>query len=423
MRTNRVINLCFPLFLLIFAFGNILFGQKPSATPRQEKLLNGLKVLVWNVPGSDKVSLKLRIHAGSAFDPQDKEGVMKLLAESFFPNAEARNFFREELDGTLEVVCSYDYVQINASARSSDLITLLETVAQAISNPDLSKEATEALKKDLSATLLEMEKDAERSADRAVARRLLGTFPYGRAEFGTTASIEKIDYADLRFARERLFTSDNATLAVKGAVDPALVFRAARRYFGSWLKADKTVPSTFRQPDPPLEKAEVINTTLGPPLVRLATRGVARNDPDVAAAEVLAQILENRFKSRSASGSFARNESHVLPGIFVVGMPGIAVSDTAPHEKDALNVPSFAQLLVNEVTAEELSLAGSQVAARWRRRDQVDQWLDFETFKTTPAKNIYTALDALVLADVRRFASRITGQPAAVIIYYPPQVN
>ena len=420
MSIKRAIIPYFSAFIFILSLSLAAVGQKPSGTPRQEKLLNGLKILVWNVPAADKVSLKLRIHAGSAFDPQEKEGVMKLLSESFFPNPESRNFFREELDGSLEVVCNYDFIQISATGKASEFITLFETVAQAVSNPDLGKEATAALKRTLAATLNELEKDAAFGADRAAARRLFGTFPYGRPESGTVATLEKIDHADLRFARERLLTADNATLAITGSVDPALAFRAARRYFGSWLKADKPIPSTFRQPDPPAAEAEIINSSAasGPALVRVTTRGVSKSDPDLAAADVLAQILENRLRlTRPESRSFVKNESRVLPGVFMVGLSAAAAPGT---EKASTRYPILAELLANDVTPEEFNSARSLVAARWQQRETADIWLDFDTYKISPTRNNYITLDGLTVADVQRVAAKIKNQPSATVLVFTP---
>ena len=56
-----------------------------TQTPQKEQLLNGLKVLMWPDSKADKVWVRIRIHAGSAFDPQGKEGVMQLLADNLFP--------------------------------------------------------------------------------------------------------------------------------------------------------------------------------------------------------------------------------------------------------------------------------------------------------------------------------------------------
>src|SRR5437763_6475048 len=94
-----------------------LAASQSISSPREEKLLNGLKLLMFDAPAADKVTLKVRIHAGSAFDPQGKEGVMKLLAANVFPNPEAKEYVADQLGGSLDVESTYDYTQINATSR------------------------------------------------------------------------------------------------------------------------------------------------------------------------------------------------------------------------------------------------------------------------------------------------------------------
>src|SRR4051794_41074422 len=86
MTFNSLIRLSAVRAIVFAVFSLSILGQ----APRQEKLLNGLKVLMWNDDKADKVSLTVRVHSGSAFDPQGKEGVMKLLAQHLFPNKEAQ---------------------------------------------------------------------------------------------------------------------------------------------------------------------------------------------------------------------------------------------------------------------------------------------------------------------------------------------
>src|SRR3954469_3951060 len=116
---------------LVFAAASCVFGQ----TPRQEELLNGLKVLLWPDQKADKVTVRLRIHAGSAFDPQGKEGTMQMLADDLFPSEATREFFSEDLGGSLDIVTTYDYIQINASSKPDSFITMLETLSSAVANP------------------------------------------------------------------------------------------------------------------------------------------------------------------------------------------------------------------------------------------------------------------------------------------------
>ena len=237
--------------ILVFSAAMSAFAQAPLRAPKQEKLLNGLKVLMWSDAQADKVSVKIRIHAGSAFDPQGKEGAMQLLADDLFPNDASREFFAEDLGGGLEVVTTYDFIQINAWSKPESFLTMLETLAAAVSNPAIDKDTTAKLRTALFAKLKVSESDPGYVADQAVAKRLFGTFPYGRPQRGSTTSVQKIDFADLIYAKQRFLTSDNATIAITGNFERDLGYRAVRRYFGSWLKSDKRVPATFRQPDSP----------------------------------------------------------------------------------------------------------------------------------------------------------------------------
>src|SRR5258706_13638309 len=111
-------NLFRKVVFLLFAMAALCVASTAQKLPgpRQEKLLNGLKLLMWPDGQANKVWVKIRIHSGSAFDPQGKEGLMKLLADSFFPTAATREFFTDDLGGSLEVVSNYDYIQVNASS-------------------------------------------------------------------------------------------------------------------------------------------------------------------------------------------------------------------------------------------------------------------------------------------------------------------
>ena len=79
--------------ILLFSAVPAIFSQSAMPAPKQEKLLNGLKVLMWSDAKADKVTVKIRIHSGSAFDPQGREGVMQLLTDNLFPNQASRDFF------------------------------------------------------------------------------------------------------------------------------------------------------------------------------------------------------------------------------------------------------------------------------------------------------------------------------------------
>lgn len=418
---TRFYNLAaFALVILTASPG--VFAQSAAQQPRQERLLNGLKLLMWSDPSAPKVTVKIRIHAGSAFDPQGKEGVMRLLADNIFPTEAARDFFREDLEGSLEVTTNYDYIQIDATGKSDEFLNILSTLSAAVSNPVIDKPTTARLKEELLAKVKQMEGEPGYVADQAVAKRLFGTFPYGRPQNGTSESIGKIDFADLLDAKQRFLTADNATVAITGNYDKVLGYRAARRYFGPWLKSDRRIPSTFRQPDPPptallsvpSPKADVSE-------IRYAIRGTARSDKDFAASKVYAAIIESRLRSRVPSVNsdkvFARMTEHILPGVLTIGLSAFR-NDSANGKVEANDLVFKA--LNNPITDAEFTTARNAFTAEWTKRDVIGMWLDIDTFKTGEPAAEQKLADEVTIAAVRAFADRVKSAPAASVLVNTP---
>ncbi len=393
-------------FLAVIAACSVVaFGQK-LPEPKQEKLLNGLNLLMWPDDKADKVWVKVRIHAGSAFDPQGKEGVMRLLADSFFPNENAREFFAEDLGGSLEVVSNYDYIQVNASSKPDQFLTVLETLATGISSPTIDKETTAKLRSALLAKVTALESDTAYVADQAIAKRLFGTFPYGRPQLGTSESLKRIDFADLIEAKQRFLTADNATVAISGNFDRAVAYRAVRRYFGSWLKADKTVPSTFRQPDEPAVTLMSLPSAKGS-ASRLAFRGVARSDRDLAASVVFTKVLQARLRSRYAEAS-VENRYNTLPGSVVVGLP---VTLGSKEGRDLV-----IKAMADAVSDAEFQTALASARADWSQRDAATFWLDADTYKLADPAADARIFDKVTLPDVTAYALKARNLPLVSIL-------
>lgn len=420
---NLFVKIVFIAIIVLLLFSLVapaIFSQTLPA-PKKESLLNGLKVLMWNDSKADKVTVKIRIHAGSAFDPQGKEGVMQLLADNIFPNEAAKEFFTEDLGGGLEVVTNYDLIQINASSKPENFLTMLETLSTAVSNPAIDKETTAKLKVALLGKIKALEADPAYVADRAAAKRLFGTFPYGRPQFGTEASLKSIDFADLIDAKGRFLSADNATIAISGNFDRALAFRAIRRYFGGWLKSDKRVPSTFRQPDDPPAGIQVVPSPVaGKTAIRYAMRGLARSDKDLEASLIFTTILEARLKARVPSGHtgdvFVRNEYHTLPGIITIGFSADKGEFGTSNGKVEAN-ELVGKAIADSITDAEFQAAKTAVQTVWASRDAISFWLDVDTFKTAEPT---TKSTDVTLADVRAFAETAAKKPMVAILVNTP---
>ena len=399
--------------LLLSLAAPVLFPQS-SGGARQEKLLNGLKVVMLSNPKAEKVELRIRIHSGSAFDPQGKEGLMRMLAANIFPSEAAREFFSEDLGGSLEIKSDYDFIQIDASATPENLLSLLETVSTGVTNPTIDKETTAKLKSAQLDEVRNFASDPARVADMAVARRLFGTFPYGRSKIGTVESLQKIDFADLIDAKQRFLAADNATLVLSGRFDQQLAYRAVRRYFGSWLKADKSVPATFRQPDAPPTGLEALQSPGGERTeVRFAVRGAARSGVDFVAAEIAALLLESRLRAALPAEyrEHVKVEHHayVLPGLFIVRFAGPGdPAKVAPLE-------ILAKACAGNVTDHEFQSAKAAFAAKWNSVDPAERWLDIDTYRLESIERENIKIASIKLSDVQDLLLRMQKLPVAAV--------
>src|SRR5436190_10628907 len=273
--------------LIMILAAPALACAQPSS-PGREQLLNGLTILFSPRPGDPQVLLKLRIHSGAAFDLAGKAGTMSLLADSFFPDAATHEYVTEELGGKLEVVTTYDGIDVILSGKAGEFERMIELLRNAVITPNLSADSVARVRQARLKQLADRPLSAAEVADEAVAARLFGTYPYAHSPTGTAETLAKIDRADLLLARERFIHPDNATLVVSGGVEKARVMRDLRQLLGPWQKGDRSIPATFRQASPPDPRVLLISQpgSLNAD-VRIAVRGFAARERDSLAASLL----------------------------------------------------------------------------------------------------------------------------------------
>jgi predicted Zn-dependent peptidase len=397
------------VLILLSLVAPAIFSQPAAApAPAQEKLLNGLKVLMWPDAKADNVSIRVRVHAGAAFDPQGKEGLMRILAANLFPNEGSREYFSEDLGGSLDVVTTYDYIQINASAKPEHFLQMMETVAAAVSNLGIDKETTAKLRTEQLARIAAAEKDPIYLSETVAAAKIFGTAPYGRPLMGTAASVQKIDFADLVDAKSRFLTADNATVAITGNFGKELAFRAARRYFGSWLKSDKRVPSSFRQPDDfAAGTVKVEFADAAKPIVRTARRAAGRADANYYATRIFNAV---RMAQQCSNDSLYKR--NLLSGVYWTAEEQDSTAACALAGGAAISEDQF-----NSAKAAVIAELNARVATP---SGLADIWLDTDTYRSGSPQEELRKVSAVTYADVKAVADAIAKAPAARISVQAP---
>lgn len=418
LRTNSYVSVRIGIFAILLSLSltstSIVFGVQNAPDPRREVLLNGLRVLIWSQPASPNVTIALRIHSGAAFDLKGKGGTMALLSDQLFPDPETRDFFVDELGGSLRVTVDYDSLNILMTGHASEFERMLEILRTALISTPITNQSVTRLRDARIKMSREMGVSRSFVADRAIAKRLYGDYPYGRPEGGTPDTLVTVDRPDLLLARERFHTPDNGTLVVIGGVQESRALRALRQLLGAWRKSDKLVPSTFRMPDVPDPRTLIVDFPGADGVeVRLAVRTLSRSDRDYPVATLLTLLMRDRwqasFPELNRSAFFVRNESYLLSGLFVMG--------ASVRESEMTNVLESAKntmraFVESPPSAAELERIRNEAVATVNKGSNdpltiAEMWLDAESYKLAFNGDQAQSFTKITTADVQRVAARL----------------
>ncbi len=415
------------LISLLFLIGasNVSTRAQATVEPQREQLLNGLRILLWPRTADQDVLIKIRIHSGAAFDVAGKAGQMAILSDVLFPDPATREYFTDEMSGRLDVVTDHDSLTITMQGRASEFERMVGILRTALVNTQITPENVTRIRDSRIKIVRETNLSPEILADRAIAARLFGDFPYGRPAAGTAESMARVERADLLLAQERFLNPNNATLVVVCNLQKIRVMRALRQLLGLWRKSERIIPATFRQPETHDIRTLIINAPADQSAeIRLATRGVARSSRDYATATTLAIVALRRWEKLAPEMNrtplFVRNESHVLPGMFVMG----ASVDSLLAAK-ALNTAReiLRSLSTTPVSAVELEQAKSEAIAQYNKElekpDGIARaWLDIDTFGLPGMAEQVQSFNAVSAPDLQRLAATLfaENQIASVVM-------
>jgi zinc protease len=414
--STRFIRLIFAFSLLLAATSFHNAVAQHTVEPRREQLLNGLNLLLWQRPADPSVVVKLRIYSGAAFDMTNKAGTMALLGDALFSDPSKREYFTEDLGGRLDVTTDYDSINVTLSGRATQFEKIIDELRVSILNIQLTPEVVARLREARIKLARDLTATPTSTADRAIAARLFGDFPYGRFYGGTPETLSHIERADLLLARDRFLNPNNSTLAIVGGVDERRAIRTVKQLLGLWRKSEATAPSTFRQPEAPDARPLIIDYANAETAeIRLAVRGLSRSDRDYAAATLLALLARDRWQASlpaelNKSAFFVRHEAHVLPGIFVMGASAASASSAKASLAAAQNV--IRSLMTTPPTPAELEKLKSEAIATLNKQIErpetvADAWLDAGTFQTPPLADQLRALSSMTIVDVQGVAAKL----------------
>src|SRR5438876_3261579 len=357
--------------------------RPPSGPPSQLnlpvpvtfKLPNGLTVYLVEQHSLPVVSANLVVLSGSEANPPDRPGLASFTAEMLDEGTQKRSTLQiaddaDQIGATLSTGSSTDtsYVAVRSLKKSVDAaFGLASDVAL---NPQFPDPEIERIRHDRLTQILQ-----QRDTPNALASKVFyyavysGDHPYGYTEIGTEESNKAVTRDDItRFWRMR-FAPGNAALIVAGDITEKELRELAQKHFGSWTGEAAAVQ--LPEPKSKTQRRVVIVDKPSSPqtTLRIGHIGIARNNPDYVAVNVMNAELGGLFSSRinlslrekhgytyGAMSAFAFRRG---PGPFYVAT-SVRTDVTGPAVKEIFN--EIERMRSGPVTEEELKTAKDSIA-------------------------------------------------------------
>ncbi len=216
-------------------------ADKPLPAPKivRQSLPNGLQLWVLPRDGLPRVDIVLAVKgAGFAADPADRPGLAALLAGLLTEGTKQRDARAlaeavQALGGAIGADAGNDGMTLSANALASNGQALLGLVAEVARGAAFADAEVQLARDNALQALKAREAEPGFPAERAMARAVYGSHPYGRT-LPTEASITAATAPQLRSEFARRFRPEHALLVVAGRVDVAQVQAWVREAFGDW---------------------------------------------------------------------------------------------------------------------------------------------------------------------------------------------
>jgi zinc protease len=269
------------------------------------RLANGLDVLIFPDNSKPTVTVNVTYMVGSRFEGYGETGMAHLLEHMMFKGTTHHGEILAELNahGAVNENASTDYDRTNyfetLNATDDNLRWALEMEADRMVN---SLIARKDLDSEMTVVRNEFE-SGENSPGEVLEERVLSTaylwHSYGRAVIGSRSDIEKVPIEALQAFYHKYYQPDNAMLVVAGKMDPAKTLAWINETFGAVPKPTRKLTPTYTEEPPQDGEREVtLRRSGGEQIEMMAYHIPAAGHPDLAAIEVLVELMGDRTSGR-----------------------------------------------------------------------------------------------------------------------------
>lgn len=297
-RFLYILALCFTGFYTLNAQGYKL--------PPYQKftLKNGLTVYLMEQHEVPIISVSVILPAGAIYDGE-KAGLASLTATALKHGT--KNFSKEKLDNELDFLgasvttnASKESAGLSAKMAATDKDKVLNLLKEILLEPAFDAGEFEKEKKRLLVGL-EQQKESPRSVIGSYFDKFLfGDHPYGNIVQGKISTVSPLTTEDLKNFYAAHYRPDGSAIAIAGDFNSAEMKTRISDLFSGWKKGSSQLPNpaSAALSKPAGQRVLLVNkddakeTTF-----YIGAPGIARNNPDFVAVDVINTLFGGRFTS------------------------------------------------------------------------------------------------------------------------------
>ena len=224
-----------------------------TAAPRVQRttLANGLRVLLQPDSTDPVVSLSLVFEGGSALDPEGREGLGSLLADTLERGPRAMTFVEfsrafERLGSNFSSEAGSELSNMHATFLTRHATTGIELIADLLHDPGLRGEDLDVVRALARTDLQAREEDLDDLAEDLFLDTIALGHPYAKLPHGRRPGIDAITPQELRAGYARGFRPDRGHLAIVGDFDEQTILSLLERRFGTLVNDKDSHTLEFR---------------------------------------------------------------------------------------------------------------------------------------------------------------------------------
>jgi predicted Zn-dependent peptidase len=271
-------------------------------------LANGLELRAVRHRAVPVVSMVLLVPGGSSVDPVDAHGLVSITAGLLDEGSRGQSALDiadrvARIGGDLDIEVGVDSVVVGLATLDRFFETGLALVHEIVTAPNLDNDDFNRIRNLRLERLKQMKDHASALAERAYARVLYGSHPYGHLPLGSEASLAAMTLDGLRGMHAAMFAPAGSTLVVVGDRPEDELLDVTAKLFDPWRALSSTPidrDAALRPPPPmPAVKLGVVSRPgAAQSELRIGHACAARSTPHYPALLILNSILGGDFVSR-----------------------------------------------------------------------------------------------------------------------------